>query len=851
MTVWPLRTWTKVLKTSPGGEIISESDYINPDFQMSQKFVTQYERLSSIDVYISKFETGRYIYAEIRDKYNVSALKVIVDVNDYQLPCYVTIPMELTVEVGEEYTLVLQGCRSKYYAAYESIPDDTAYVGSIYINDAQEVPGVHLAAIYNYRLPISKWVSLGIIFVIAAIYACIYLATFLYFKKFPDKNSLMTIGKAIKYVANPVATVVYLVLMIMVFPLRIFDLRAVDIIFYEIGLLICAFFTFYAINHRVVTHKIGISFWESVKNSDKLRYILIMFSMAMAIWYGCAYMNDLYDIYHTLSERKMMIWLLIMMLLTFSLKEAVNVYNAVWLVGSVIYGANYYRLHALADTEKEYDLNNAALKYGIIIVILAGVLLMNAIVVIARYIVGKIKTRDKSQYRLSAFGAMLFLFLLLIVIFRNTRWWGVVLALTFCVWYLRIMVWPGKKDYLKIVSGGFMMNFAISLVFSLMHRYFAGYVLGRFGFIFHTVTVTAEYFTFMGAVACVLLVAKIVAAPNGCGIWELFKTAWKEIIFFGWTMAYAIFTVSRTAYLAIGVCVFLVIVTISVRYKRQFARIIGVLVLSVILCFPAAFTLQRIIPAIVADPVIYVIDETDEFIRGGAAWGSTNFMCVERFTGLFATKILGVEIGDYSYPLDVYNYDSNGNPLYDHYGYPIDESNEESYYEEGQDGRLDVNEMGFLLASNTVTRAEFRMLLETMNEYVDVDNPLDVMSNGRITIFRSYIKELNLTGHDEMGAELPNGEIAIHAHNTYIQVAFDHGIIVGALFAVLMLFAVIYSIYYYGKHKKEEPLSLMPFAVIIGFIVAGISEWVFQLSNPMTLALFLSIAPLVYRKKCE
>ena len=36
----------------------------------------------------------------------------------------------------------------------------------------------------------------------------------------------------------------------------------------------------------------------------------MMFSIAMSIWYACGYMNDLYDIYHLLSQRKIIIWLL-------------------------------------------------------------------------------------------------------------------------------------------------------------------------------------------------------------------------------------------------------------------------------------------------------------------------------------------------------------------------------------------------------------------------------------------------------------------------------------------------------------------------------------------------------------
>ena len=55
-------------------------------------------------------------------------------------------------------------------------------------------------------------------------------------------------------------------------------------------------------------------------------------------------------------------------------------------------------------------------------------------------------------------------------------------------------------------------------------------------------------------------------------------------------------------------------------------------------------------------------------------------------------------------------------------------------------------------------------------------------------IFKSYIQEWNVWGHDEMGAPLPNGEIAIHAHNTFLQVIPDHGLVFGIYFIAFMLY---------------------------------------------------------------
>lgn len=863
MTIWPLRIFTDTIESKDNGSLLDESLMVNVENSSMQKFVTRYDRLKSVDVYVSDMIDGRYISVGLRNREQTEVLRVLVDTADYQLPAYVNVPMEVDVEPGEEYYLLFEGCRSKYELGLEDIPATPGYMGSLYTH-WEEIPGRHVPCYFNYSVPMSRSRSLFYIGIIALIAAAIIMAGRLYLNKYPEKNTLLTIGKMIRYVANPLNAIVFLTLMIMVFPLRVFDSRPIDIVFYELGLLICASIGFYAINHNVVKHRVGVSFWQSIDGSDRPRCCLMMFSIAMSLWYGSNYMNDLYDIYHTLSERRMVIWLIITMLFTFSFREAVNIPNLIWLIASAIAGVRYYGFHRLADTEKEYDLHNMALKYGIIIVILGGFVVISFVrraVLLIRKKILHLAEHEDSHIRITAFGVLLLVFMASIIVFRNTRWWGVALSVTFICLYLRIAGWEGRKNWYKILAGGLMVNFLLSLTFSLLHRYFAGFVSGRFAFIFHTVTVTAEYLALMAAVATVMLVAKIVAMPKKCGIVRLFKSAWKEIVLFGWIMAYALFTVSRTAILAIAVTVICVLlVTVSI-HKKQFFRIVGIMAAAAIICFPGAFTLQRLIPTIVARPTFYAIDDTDVLVRGGADWDSTNFMCVERFAGLFSEKILGVSLGDYNYPVDRYNYDENGNPIYDHYGLNGDRSfefeelnnggglGEDTGSDSGNDsGRIETEPSEILLVSASFTEAEKHALSEEMGGYVDTGSRLDMISNGRITIFKSYARELNLTGHDEMGALLPNGEIAVHAHNTYMQVAYDHGIPVGILFMVLLVAAAVLGVALYKKNYSTNPILLLIFAVVMAFAVAGISEWVFQFCNPMTVALCLAFAGLTYKE---
>ena len=88
------------------------------------------------------------------------------------------------------------------------------------------------------------------------------------------------------------------------------------------------------------------------------------------------------------------------------------------------------------------------------------------------------------------------------------------------------------------------------------------------------------------------------------------------------------------------------------------------------------------------------------------------------------------------------------------------------------------------------------------------------ISNGRFEIFLAYLERLNLAGHDKMTIE---GTDYAHAHNSYIQVAYDFGIIDGIIFLILCAYTMIQSIICFRKHGNKYCIFLIPFALIINF----------------------------------
>lgn len=100
------------------------------------------------------------------------------------------------------------------------------------------------------------------------------------------------------------------------------------------------------------------------------------------------------------------------------------------------------------------------------------------------------------------------------------------------------------------------------------------------------------------------------------------------------------------------------------------------------------------------------------------------------------------------------------------------------------------------------------------------------------------------------GAVLPDGEIAVHAHDIYLQVAFDHGMGVGILFLLFGAATLLRAVFYYRKNKAK-PYAAFPLLMTISFAVAGTVEWIFHLSNPCTLVLMMVIAPLLYKDNAK
>ena len=412
------------------------------------------------------------------------------------------------------------------------------------------------------------------------------------------------------------------------------------------------------------------------------------------------------------------------------------------------------------------------------------------------------------------------------------------MAAGFGLLYLTYGMWEHKDRLLVNVCRGIILQFMLTTGYALFHRPYLTFRTARYTHIFHTVTITATYLTIVECAAIVILLSKLSKSRK-------LKDFWKEAVLFGVVSSYMLFTMSRTAFFAVGVTLLFAVTVMAAGRKKEKLKSIGsslgVMALSVVVCLPVTFTMQRTIPVLVSDPYVYEIESyVDEALRGRKL-DSAEFMRVGRFIDVFAEKIFSIPEGTFDIYGEIAEYERthmNG----------IEISELEMMGENGEAEDFNGEVSGVEDSGETsLTETALEGTDSEVTDPRDEDPQKEDYTNGRIDIFCSYIEQLNMTGHEEMGAILKDGAVATHAHNIYLQAAYDHGIPVGILFVLAGVGTFIVSLLYYNRKKDKITYAAMPVVVTVAVAVAGMVEWIFHLCNPCGFVLMLVITPLLFK----
>ena len=819
-TLWPMRLWKKDVTLSVTPRSGTFSEYVDKDKIIKQTFLSQGTHLERMRLYIGEGSQGEFFYARMYDEKYQLVAEEEVQIPTEGLPCYVEMPMDLDMEKDKTYFFTLQGVdlvaearqgeEVRVSFAYEMITvDELPGAGIMYYNEEQ-IYGAGIVADYVYSTPIGMKRTLAYMAGILLAALCLVAVVRWLFRKVLH-DSLTTVEQAVRATANPciaAGTVAGLTTIAM----GRWTSYAADSIFYAVAVILLAVVLFYAVNHNrdgQGTLLAGDFIREHL--TDGLQILFI----AGAIAACCDYMNGLYEIHHQVAQRREMLFFALIILTMFSWKELVNRYTLLYVIIAGIAGAIYYHngLNALMvrefKVESEIGMNVEVLRNTVLIAILFGFILLRTLICLCK----KKLTRPNYWY-----GALALLFFAGIVIFRNTRWWTVVLVVSFTLLYLSYGMWEHRSRFLTNVLYGVIFHFILSFIYALLHRPYGAYEYARYPFIFHTVTTTATYLVIVECAVIVLLFGRLRQSSR-------LRDVWKELCLFGIVTSYMLFTMSRTGLFTAGVVGIIAwLIMTDGKGKNKLKKLeyhLGLVVAAIIVMFPITFTAQRNIPILASEPRKFEIENWHNKIMREHNFTSTQYISVGRFAEVFLDKVFSIPEGTF----DFYGEDETYRTLY---------MQNEAAREQ--------------LVASLVLPSVLYSEPETV-PYEETESSSDY-SNGRMTIFRSYLEQLNVNGHDTMGAVLPDGEIAVHAHDIYLQVAFDHGIGVGILFLLFGAVTLLRAVFYYRKNKAK-PYTAFPLLMTISFAVAGTVEWIFHLGNPCTLVLMMVITPLLYKDNAK
>ena len=856
LSIFPLRVWNEQISTS-GKEHPAGYISVGGEQTALQQFTAEYDRIAAIGIYVE----GEY--------YDDSLSVRVFDENMYPLrkvkvspekTGYVDAYINLATEVGKTYYYTLEGLTTEFQIPYE-MTGNSGTSNNGFMQYAGEVKDAYnLITRYTYRQPMRKTLSLSIIAGLVILGVAFTLLIKIMEKRISKMQELCTLQWALQVIGNPVVILAAVASIIIVGPMHVFSIYVADIITFIAGILLLTAFLLYAINHKRTDRstdliKFVTEHWQNIAQA---------ICVALALWACINYMNALYEVFHDITWRKMAFFLGIGIIVTFSFGELVNWYNLVVLIASVILGKVYYT-NNLPDMADEYHVETLLWSSRLIPVIL--ILIAYAI----RCIVLLCKSKEKTN-PLKMISWPYFLVTILLAAFmivrRNGRYWPVMMTVIVGAFAFRFLFWNKREYLIGNICNGVLIHFFACVVYCLMHRPWESMIYVRFPFVFHTVTITAEYLSLVAAVALVKLFSKYNRTSK-------LKSCIGELFIFGVVGSYLLFTMSRTGMVAVvtmGLTMW-----IAFSNGRGLARIrnllaeAGIVILAILVCMPICFTAQRIVPAVVGEPETMMVEVYPEPILVSKNYDSEFYIGVPRFARAFVNKMFGVnedkikldrytiygvqeqgmsqEIIDYG--IDTGTDAKAGILLTRKYLIPLVQENIIS--KKSKDDFIPPRP--YPEGSENITEEmwydeDYWMYDEDTGEWefnvwkADMDNQKKDVSNGRMDIYRAYYEQLNDTGHESMSAILQDGSEAAHAHDIYLQVAFDHGKMVGIIFIIWVAMTCLQALIVFVRRRKIDFTVGMILAVSVTYAVAGITEWISHPCNPVGLIMMLLVVPM-------
>lgn len=779
-------------RTIQGKEILAGStDVVSIESQLQQVFVGDGGYLEAIELYAVSDASREVYHVIVYDEDGNQLFDRNVAFERHEVPGFVRIPLGIWTEKGKNYVWQMTGTQNAVNLGYEKTAESGLTVNGYYYYNGVMMEGENIISRYTYAAPVSLPLKLGLgagIVLLAALGMALA-ARAETVRQWRDEVSFQWM---LRRICNPWIGIAALWVLAQVFVWNRFGGGLSDKLVYLAGIVISAGVAFYAVNARRMGYSHLFYMDRNYVKDHSMDWLQSVF-FAGVLW-GCMdYMNAMYNIFQEYAYRKVLIFGGLVLLTMCVRRRVFHWLNLVWIAAAGLGSYWYYLPHKGEAETAELLIRNGW------IAVIGGLV---AIQLILKLVKKEISLRGINKgYTLLMAG-----FFAMLLLFRNGRGWPIYLVAYFVLFDLFYLSWEKKGRLLCNFCNGILFNFACAAIFCMLRRPFRAFYFYRYNFTFHTVTVTAAYLTL---VFCALLVKFLLKYHQNRKVTSYLGT----ICWFGLAGSFLFMTFSRTGYLAAAVTIIVILVFVSFFCYREkpaaFVKKTGWLLLIQILALPVAYCSIRLVPVWYNDPYIFEIEDSEWAVHREDLPDSENYMSIPRFLYCMNDKLV-IESG---------------------------ETQEEKDQAAGEvqalltaiDGKVRVNPGERLLASSDNAP----------------EGSLEEFSNGRFEIFRCYIQEWNLTGHKEMGVSLPSGEISVHAHNTYLQVIHDHGLLTGAVYLLLGIVSVIRMFAYAVRNRDRDQYAALPLSLFTAFAVAGLVEWLFHPCNPMGFSVMVVLAPLM------
>ena len=805
VSIWPANIIQETYVSKSNEIFAMESDPVNVEHNVTQMFVGEGGELSAVDLYVCNDMQGETITFRLYDAgYNEIFNNFYVVKDNQKFPGFVHIPVGYDLIKDQEYYFTLEGLTADMTVAYEARETSTSIVNGFMSYGGVEIQRYNVIIRYEYSNPFVWWkVVLFGVAIAAAASALVWGVSRLFEKKFTDKE--VKVHTVFKVILNPVVIIAGGALCLMIFPGRVFGTGVINYAFYGGSTVLLTLILLYLINYKRIGNGPLVD-WNVVKSN--IPGYLQSFCIAMTLWYCCEYMNGLYNIHHYLAMRKVMIWFLLVIVCTYSAKEVFTIWNGIYLVIASV--AAYFYAKPYFGVEEQEELY----KLEAYLLVVIGLVLLLLIANVVRLILKK----EKIEKKLSIPYVVFYAFLLgMMIAFRNTREWIVVMVVLFAVFYLRQWFYSKSDQLLTVLGNGILLNFIFMVCYSLIHRPFNKFRLFRYAMGFHTVTVTGVYLSLVISVALVWFLQKYRKS-------ERLIDTWPQLLILTVANGYQLLTLSRTGYLSTFVTTVFIVIAFCCKMGKvvwkHMAKCFGSILVMIILFCPIIFTTTRIIPSFWNDPIYHEIEVFGDQVFKGTPKDSWYYIDVPYYWERTLEKLFNIVEDEEA---------AEGIAGPEAIKALCEEMQIQAHKQFAPDDIFVVDD-DVLVASNA--------------EDLEGDI-LDEMSNGRMSIFKEYIANWNLTGHEEMWVENAAGQEYVHAHNVFLQVIHDHGLITGIVFILfgITTFITVLIRFYRGKDWN----AILIGAVVLAFAASGMVEWNFHLCNPFGIALFMVITPLLFK----